>query len=399
MDRVKNMHLSLYQIIAILVYHVTFVRYYYISNYTIPTVIMSIPICLYIGLKIKIIYNDERYKKINLLLMTFSCLILISSIVNFSNFDSSALFVLKLWICFLFFEYLHIINKLNNVLLIYVFLSTIYVSLSLIIYKNNVSLFYDYGKNYLIGNKFDVSYITYISFILLFVFFKNTKKNNLACRLITAAYYLFSLIVAFQVGCSTMIIGNILTILLYFIRDKILREEKNIIITIFISTIFLFVFSKFLNISFVNDFITNVLKKDSTLTGRTVIYSYVFKIILQNVFFGVGYGNSYTTFVNTMGAANAQNAILDWGVQIGIFGTLFLLIIVKLIFKNIKMENIKKIKPIIVAIYVFSILGMVEITFNMYFFTLLAIINYGYRLKKKEDKKNERKIINKECYI
>ena len=54
----------------------------------------------------------------------------------------------------------------------------------------------------------------------------------------------------------------------------------------------------------------------------------------------------------------------------------------------------KKFRPIIVALYIFSILGMVEITINMCFFTLLAIVNSGYLLDEKGSEKDERKIIN-----
>lgn len=394
MGKLNHFKIYLYPIIAILVYHVTFVKYYYVKDYTIPTIIMIIPICLYLFLNINKILKTSRYKAINSYLIIFSCLIFISSLINFSNFDSSILFICKLWICFLFFEYIHIIKKIDKVLLIYIILSTVYAIVSLKLYNTNISLFYDYGKNYFIGNKFDVAYIVYISFMMLYAWFNIKEKNGKLNKLILISYYIFSMYVSNVVGCSTMIVGNLLTLLFLLIPNWCLKKESNIIITIVVSTVFLFVFSGILNISFIHDFIVNVLNKDTTLTGRMKIYSNIFTIIWQNLFFGVGYGNSYSTFMNIMNAPNAQNALLDWVVQIGVIGTVFLLQFVNKIFKNLKLKDMKKFKPIIVALYIFSILGMVEITINMCFFTLLAIVNSGYLLEEKGSEKDERQIIN-----
>lgn len=167
MGKLNHFKIYLYPIIAILVYHVTFVKYYYVKDYTIPTIIMIIPICLYLFLNINKILKTSRYKAINSYLIIFSCLIFISSLINFSNFDSSILFICKLWICFLFFEYIHIIKKIDKVLLIYIILSTVYAIVSLKLYNTN--------KN---------TVETTIVIIILLSFFKHqfgiNKKSNVS---------------------------------------------------------------------------------------------------------------------------------------------------------------------------------------------------------------------------
>ena len=97
-------------------------------------------------------------------------------------------------------------------------------------------------------------------------------------------------------------------------------------------------------------------------------------------FLGYGYNNSYSILYPLIQAPNTQNALVEWWFNSGIIGLGLLLYTIYICFENMKKNknNIINIDSFTVGIYVFLILGSIEITIGTAFFVLLLFSNVGY---------------------
>ena len=155
-------------------------------------------------------------------------------------------------------------------------------------------------------------------------------------------------------------------------------------------------FRGILNYKPIQFFIVEILNEDLTLTGRLEIYDNDLEIISKKLFLGYGYGNSHDVMYDAIKAPNTQNGLLECVLNFGVLGTFILLLIIYNVFKNYD-KNKNKI-PLIIYIYAFSILGMVEVTINITYIAVIALINNGLIKEKGEDFGNiENKEYNKKC--
>ena len=385
MKILREPKIYLYTIIAILLYHVSCITIHYYDKYTNIIGIFSVIISVYLFTKVKYFIN-KKYITINTLLIIFVIINLISILTNKLDVEKGLFFIIKLCCTFLFFEYVQQIKKEKQVAKIFLILNIIYYALSILFMLTRRDFYIKYGFNYLIGNKFALSYLGLnILFLYSFLYInkgEKSKKNIIIIFII----FLISLYVSITSECTTALLGNIIFIILYLKRIESLTKPRNILIVLLISCCILILFSSILlNISFIQDFIVNVLKKDLSLTGRVDIYRDVLPIINSKIFIGYGYGNSYEILDNLIGAPNTQNALLEWVFYSGILGTLLLILMIYNIFYNLNyLVNSKKeygFKALVIGIYVYSILGMIEITIGMNYLVLLAMINVGSKKK------------------
>lgn len=168
--------------------------------------------------------------------------------------------------------------------------------------------------------------------ISIFLFFYNKKK-------IYAFVAFLQILLIYFSGSSTGIIVLTITffITIFFI---VLTKIKNVYLMLSISCILILIFSVFITFSVVLiDEIALTFGKDTTFSGRTIIWDAVILLIHNNFFFGYGYGafwkeGSYTfNFVNqyvpwTDLHHQAHNGFLDVITNIGIVGLLLILFIV-----------------------------------------------------------------------
>ena len=369
------MKINLINIMAFIIYHIIFVSFAYIDNYNTIILTLEILMLFLICLNIKLITN-KRFNKINFLVLVFFLVIIISSIISGPNFQRGIIYGLKVLEIFLFWECVCKTNKKNTILKMFFYLTLIYTIITDILIFFVPNLFIKYN-NYFIGNKFYVSYFH----ILLFILYICIPKNK---KMYAIFLYIFSMIMSIVVNCNTALIGCILIGIFYLLKDKLnLINPIAIILVLLVSSSVLFVFRGILNFRPIQYFIVEVLNEDLTLTGRLEIYDNDIQIILKKPFLGYGYGNSHDVMYNAIKAPNTQNGILECVLNFGVIGTSLLLLIIYNIFKNYnKQQNLM---PIIVYIYVFAILGMVEITINITYIALIAMLNNGNLEKKGEN--------------
>lgn len=237
-------------------------------------------------------------------------------------------------------------------------------------------------ETYLIGTKFDISYLH----IFAVAFYLLNRRPGFRFKaqhiFLTVFFSVLVIMLAIRVDCMTGVIGSVLLVVLMIIfntaTDSLLTFfSKDWVLILFIvgSGIIAFLLEQVVATPMVSDFIVNVLGRQITLTGRTNIYSLFILKTGGNLNWGYGLGSAYTTSMSLFGYADAQNAILQWILQIGIIPCVFMVLGFGGAFTGInRNEDLILIMPIIALIYVFICLGTIEITYNMNFFYLIALI-------------------------
>lgn len=381
------MKIKVSSIMAILLFHIIFINIYYISFYNYIVLIFSLILILYLIPKIKIFLN-EKYKKINTLLLCYCGIIIISSFYNYINVQWGIFYVIKLINLFLFFEYIHQKKEEKNIIRIFTFLTFAYVLLNDFIMILRPDLFYVYDLNYLLGNKFPISYLHLV--LVVFYIYNKENDSSIYYKFITILFYILGIVVSIFTECTTGLIGFIIFPIIYlFNKNKKKKINAELfILTLIISCTILLIFSSIIKLKPIEYIITNILHEDITLTGRTDIYENVFYVINDKWLLGYGYGNSYDVMFKEVGYANTQNALLEYWIMTGFLGMVLLIL---LIYKIIKNYN-QNMNSIIACLYVFIILGSVEITICLTFFGLLAIINNGESEKNQIANRKEERI-------
>lgn len=248
-------------------------------------------------------------------------------------------------------------------------------------------------ETYFIGTKFSVVYLHlyFLAFYLLVKGFKSKIKKKTIFNLICLSISI--VILSLKIDCKTGVLGCLLfttfVILFNNFSNKFLFFFTNPIVLLFCffeSAIFAFKFEMIMKLKIIRYIIINILKRQLTLTGRTEIFSLFYNKMSGNWLWGYGFGSSYIISMEMFGYADAQNAILQWILQIGLPLTIGMVIIWIFYFTKLsRQKNIIEIIPLIALIYVFIILGTVEITFNLSFMLWMSIV-YMWSLKQKKER-------------
>lgn len=328
----------------------------------------------------------KKYRKFNIAFFIFIFISILSCIFSEINVAKSMLFFLKLIVLLIFTEYVHERKYTKVVLKQYGFLYLIYVLIAIFVNFKYPNLFILNEKNYLIGNKFSVSYSAFMSIIFLNAVIEKSfyKKNKL--RFYYIIIFIFFIYICYLVDCNTGILCFILYLLINHLNINKLKSGKKVILIAILSSMLLLVLGRYiLNLSFVKHFIVDILNRDLTLSGRVQIYDNMFQMILKKIFLGYGYNNNYTILHSAIGAPNTQNALVEWVFNSGLIGLFFLLLSIYIVFeyhkKNSNSPQSIYTNSLIVGIYVYLILGSIEITIGMYFFELLLFSNIGEKQK------------------
>lgn len=243
---------------------------------------------------------------------------------------------------------------------------------------------------YLVGTKFGVVY-QHLFLITLFMYLKSEKlavKNNrqrYSVQIKLALLLLLTGIVSIYVDCMTGVVG----IIIFFVLSILVRKFGKIftspvffLVTIFLSFSVVWAMSALLVNTHIANFITKYLNRELTLTGRTLIYAGLPFVMKEHWLLGYGYGSSYEICNKYLGFANAQNALMDWILQIGIVGTIALCFVFVICVSKMHrrvLQNGKKFRTWIwpfALIYTYIFLGTVEITYNMQFISALLLLYF-----------------------
>lgn len=231
------------------------------------------------------------------------------------------------------------------------------------------------NSTYFLGSKFFVVYVHLFWFALYFYLNQYSKYRLYTLVLIG----IYMIVLSTRISCATGIVGTVFFMILYLgfaYKHTVLENPRVYFLVLLLSSTFVISYDLLLNSEFIQNLVTNYLGRSLTLTGRVNIYEVLPIILGQRFWFGYGYGTTYDVYTYYTGYANSQNGMIEWMSQIGLVGICVLISFFAYILSyNYKTEfNMKRIFPVVVFIYVMTLISTVEISINRLFFGALAII-------------------------
>ncbi|MFR5228407.1 MAG: O-antigen ligase family protein [Blautia wexlerae] len=364
-------------IISILLVHISLIQriaswqsFFYI-RWGMATILF-----FFLMVNIKVIVKRDFNPLLLLFIIIFCCCSIYSSYLNRngSMFHVGIFHVVFFVDTFGTLKYIKEKNKTS------ICINTICIVLGMYCFLNDIlmmasrSQFFGNG-NFLLYSKF---LIAYLHLILITLYASKNNKNN---------KYLFALwcwtvIICMYMECSTGIQGAVVMLILYLLPKQFLSVLKNqfvAIATMIGCSVILILKNAIIDIPVVQHIIVNILHESTDLNSRLFIYNNLYKIMKINPFWGFGAENNYVACQRYLiiseyeSAPDAQNGLIDWFISYGSIGTVVLLVIVFLCFAKAKKNyNLY----LMVMLYVFFVLGSIEIVFDITFFFVLASYLY-----------------------
>ena len=320
------------------------------------------------------------------LIVLFSLFELYSTYVNLNNHTSingltaGISFLAKILAFFVLISYL-IYNGYYKEVAKYLF----FICLGYCII-NDVMLIFRYGRFKalqvcLLGNKFEITYmhINLISFYLFQTYF-NDQSKSIKTKL--WVLFLYAILISRLVDCITGLNGVLFFVILFFLIPKKVIYNPILWITIsVISFTSVYFWNQIVNSNLYQNLVIDWLSRDGTMMGRINIFKQLPQIMSGHWLWGYGAGSAYETINNYMNMPNAQNGFWNIILQIGSIAFIVLVIITVYSINKAKVLKIKCIEPLIIMIYVYSILAVFEITIDNNFIGYVLLI-YLYTLPK-----------------
>lgn len=337
------------------------------------------------------IFLDKHFFKLNLIICSLSIWIIISSYISrtITFYEKPAsfygIFIVAIgFLCASLIIESFIKRKRQTICLkTFYACALVYMLISVFQILSNDNI--EDGAGYLVGTKFQVSYLSVFILALSYTIFSKSHKNF---PIIVIIHFVVALIVSMYVKCSTSIVG-LMCLGLFLIFPKIgfyCSKPLVVIIALLICDSALLFFQSILSIPSISFFIENVLGEDITLSSRTLIYANLPILLDDMPLTGYGLGNSYAVCHPSIGAPNAQNGLVDFMLQIGIPGIILAIIVLMTVFS--KSRPLKRNRGILAMIWFYLIISSVEITFDLSFLLLsLFLMSYDSTTSKENKKK------------
>ena len=235
---------------------------------------------------------------------------------------------------------------------------------------------------YLVGTKFTVAYFHINLLTMWFIYKKQKLLSDMKARRIIFYGFFLVLYLSSYVDCMTGVFGGILMLIMFMLihadsTKRLIRLNSPVwfVLVLVASVLFPFLADTLVSIPAVTDFVQNVLNRSANLTGRLNIYT-MFSMRMKGYWlWGYGYGNANAISTKMFGYANVQNGLLQWVLQIGVLGTIALVVLMLTILQGVrKYGSAKRCLPLVILIYLYILLGMIEITFDMSFLLWFALL-------------------------
>lgn len=320
---------------------------------------------IYIILNISIILRDRKFVSINICVFILVVTSLVLSYVNIGTVERNSFLadiidkgmLVSVLLSLEIFYHKGFINKAFVFTKRYIIFITLVTSVLILIFGDLVCI----DKNYLIGNKFAVSFLTLFAFCL-YVCDKNKDSIKKDIKKIVL-FWLVLFFVSIRVSCATGVVASCLSIVLLLFFNNVKNKSVFTVIFIIISILsvwFAFEFESILSFPLIQTIIEDILHRDITLTTRTIIFSKVPAIIAQRFWTGYGFGSVYMLLSELIGAPNAQNGILNLILEEGFI--VFVLYYLSMIYCIRKIDS--RYNGIKIYIILLMFIASVEVSFD-----------------------------------
>ena len=317
--------------------------------------------------------------KLILLVMLYSFIILFSAVIN-NNITIGMIYTNFVYIGFIIYinycmkDFKNFINALNilfTLLIIYNLILAIFVKSSYMYigYQGSQKVFVGTFES---RNGISMVMIPAIAFILIrseYIYEKVRNKDILLC-------FMVLIIILLSKSSTGFIVGSLLVI--YVLLLKKIKININInklmsIYTIIYTQVVIFRIQE----TVFRGFIENTLQKNVTLTGRTLIWDFIMKIIPNSLIFGYGRNDIIAQNAIIRDVTEAHNGLLEILLCTGIIGLFVFILILLNAFKALNKSNSKISYILSMAIFLYFCIALTEsaFTYTKIGFWILIIIS------------------------
>ncbi len=234
---------------------------------------------------------------------------------------------------------------------------------------------------FFVGNKFSVMYYHITLSALFLVLYKGRRRRNLIIL-----FGIVLIILSFAFDCATTAVGSFAFMIMLLMEGKrksLLESKLTIAIALAASAIFPFISEKIMNIGFIQRIVVSLLGRNVSITGRVGIFSHIESLVKTNPFFGVGRLNVTSVITAASSAANIQNGLWQIAITYGIIGaTLLICVVMSCVRPIYKSTQSIHGYTVLVLIYTFIFIGVVEITYGSILLLPVAIYSALYERKR-----------------
>lgn len=317
--------------------------------------------------------------KLILLVMLYSFIILFSAVIN-NNITIGMIYTNFVYIGFIIYinycmkDFKNFINALNilvTLLIIYNLILAIFVQSSYMYigYQGSQKVFVGTFES---RNGISMVMIPAIAFILIrseYIYEKVRNKDILLC-------FMVLIIILLSKSSTGFIVGSLLVIyvlLLKKIKIKLNINKLMSIYTIIYTQVVIFRIQE----TVFRGFIENTLQKNVTLTGRTLIWDFIMKIIPNSLIFGYGRNDIIAQNAIIRDVTEAHNGLLEILLCTGIIGLFVFILILLNVFKALNKSNSKISYILSMAIFLYFCIALTEsaFTYTKIGFWILIIIS------------------------
>ena len=370
-------------IILVLVYFLFFAPIEYLPDRSIVKYMGILIVGLYVAYHAKILLQ-RKYLSMNIVVALFIIFSFISSFINRSSISTRDPVLAAIVYFGVLFEVLLVLEiaaerKLFGFTVnLYLVLTTITVLITDFLLFVLPSLYNRFGYLYLVGTKFQVSYIHVQLLVWVLLCKKNRGIKSFSFYGCLIAVGILSIFVSIYVDCMTGAIFSILFLFFYCLFQKPVKVLANplvIEIVLIFFTVIFFVWSSLLENEYIVSCIVNVLGRDPTMTSRMIIYKRVLEVMQGHWLLGYGYGSAYEISQSLIGAPNLQNGLLHWLMMCGLVPTFLILVMLFVSFKRLNARKAQfALYPVIVVLYCYSIIASVEVCISGHYFFWIFFI-------------------------
>ena len=228
---------------------------------------------------------------------------------------------------------------------------------------------YLFSSNYIIGDKFLLSYMNMFCFALIY-----WKIPSVITLVVFGS---ISFWISALVGCSTGMTGTIVMILMILLSYPVraLPTHRLLVPTLTVLLAIVAVaFTGLLTWGPFGRFIANVLGESSDLTGRIFIYPVLFGLFVKRPLFGYLTANGANqAVIGACGAADAQEGLFHILLTNGLVGAVLFLIMEYVAFNRIQYMSRRE-HGLYAFVVAMTVCSMVEINLGMPFILGLSIL-------------------------
>ena len=315
--------------------------------------------------------------KLILLVMLYSFIILFSAVIN-NNITMGMIYTNFVYIGFIIYinycmkDFKNFINALNilfTLLIIYNLILAIFVKSSYMYigYQGSQKVFVGTFES---RNGISMVMIPAIAFILIrseYIYEKVRNKDILLC-------FMVLIIILLSKSSTGFIVGSLLVIYVLLLKKiKININKLMSIYTIIYTQVVIFRIQE----TVFRGFIENTLQKNVTLTGRTLIWDFIMKIIPNSLIFGYGRNDIIAQNAIIRDVTEAHNGLLEILLCTGIIGLFVFILILLNVFKALNKSNSKISYILSMAIFLYFCIALTEsaFTYTKIGFWILIIIS------------------------